>query len=56
LAFEVSFTGNNHFIASGVLTIPGEFSDEMFVVALLDSTGTVIKKGRFPPDAITRLY
>jgi hypothetical protein len=44
LAREVSFLGSNHFIASGVGLMPGEFSDEMFVVALLDSTGTVLKK------------
>jgi hypothetical protein len=46
LAREVSYLGNNYFIASGVWTILGDFSfsEDMFVVALVDSTGRIIKK------------
>ncbi|MFW5700798.1 MAG: 6-bladed beta-propeller, partial [Cyclobacteriaceae bacterium] len=44
LALSVSSIDNNHFIATGVGLWPGEFSKEMFLVALLDSTGIIIEK------------
>jgi len=44
LALSVSSIDNNHFIATGVGLWPGEFSEEMFLVALLDSTGKIIEK------------
>lgn len=48
LASDVSFIGNNHFIASGVFTIPGEMSSEMFQVAITDSTGKIKIKVNSP--------
>jgi hypothetical protein len=48
LASDVSFLGNNHFIASGVFTIPGEMTSEMFLVAVTDSTGKIRTKVDFP--------
>ena len=48
LALNVSYVGKDHFIASGRTMWPGEFSEEMFLVALLDSTGRVIKKVSSP--------
>jgi hypothetical protein len=44
LAMSIDFAGNDHFIASGVGLWPGEFSEEMFLIALLDSTGKIIEK------------
>ncbi len=44
LALTVYYAGNDHFIASGVGLWPGEFSEEMFLIALLDSTGKIIEK------------
>jgi hypothetical protein len=43
LASDISFIGNNHFIATGVFTIPGEMTKNMFLVAVIDSTGKVKK-------------
>jgi hypothetical protein len=44
LALTVFYIGNDHFIASGVGIWPGGFSEEMFLVALLDSTGRIVSK------------
>lgn len=44
LALDVSSIGKDQFIASGLPLWPGEFSEEMFMVALLDSTGKIIEK------------
>jgi hypothetical protein len=44
LALTVFYIGNDHFIASGVGIWPGEFLEEMFLVALLDSTGKIVSK------------
>ena len=44
LASLVSFIGNNHFIASGIPMIWWEINKNMFLTAIIDSTGTIIRK------------
>ena len=44
LALSIFFAGNDHFIALGNWITPEELSKEMFLVALLDSTGKIIEK------------
>ena len=44
LASFVSFTGKNHFAAFGVWTPPDWKTEDMFLAAILDSSGRVIQK------------